>query len=142
MTTEQNKAIVRRFYEAFGANDEAALKEVLSPDLVAFSHGGPGPQNREVHLQGIRMWNSAFETRFTVEEQIAEEDKVVTRVTLQSIHNRGEFQGLHPSGKQIEADGVSIERIQKGKIIERRVSSDWFGMMQQLGLIPAPQQAG
>ena len=140
MTTTQNKAIVRRFFEAFNANDQAALKEVLSPDLVAYSHGSPGPQNRETHLQGIDMWNSAFETDFAVEEQIAEGDKVATRVTMRAIHNRGEFQGLSPTGKQVEISGVTIERIEDGKIVKRRVSSDWFGLMQQLGLVPEPEQ--
>jgi predicted ester cyclase len=142
MTTEENKAIVRRFYEAFAANDEGALKEVLAPDLVAYSHGAPGPQSREVHLQGISGWNAAFsDTHFTIEEQLAEGDKVATRVTMRSVHNRGEFQGLPPNGKEIVVGGIAIERIKDGKIVERRVSGDWLGMMQQLGLIPPPQSA-
>ena len=106
MTTHeaQNKAIVRRFFEAFEANDEAAMKEVLAPDLVAYTHGAPGPQTREAMLQGISMWNAAFgETRFTIEEQIAEGDSVATRSTMRSIHNRGDYQGLPPTGKQVEA---------------------------------------
>jgi steroid delta-isomerase-like uncharacterized protein len=139
MTTEQNKAIVRRFYEAFNANDEAALKEVLTPDLVAYTHGAPGPQSRDAMLQGISAWNATFETHFTIDEQIAEGDKVASRVTMHAIHNRGAFQGLPPSGKQVETNSVTIERIKDGKIVERRVSSDWLGMMQQLGLIPPPQ---
>jgi len=139
MTAEQNKALVLRFYEAFEANDEGALKELLAPDLVAYSHGAPGPQNREVHLQGISGWNAAFETDFTIEDQIAEGDSVATRVTMRAVHNRGEFQGLPPSGKQIVVGGISLERIKDGTIVERRVSGDWLGMMQQLGLIPPPQ---
>ena len=139
MTADQNKATVRRFYEVFGANDEAALNEVLAPDLVAYSHGAPGPQSREVHLQNIRMWNAAFESHFTIEEQIAEGDKVATRVTMRALHNRGEFQGLPPDGKEIVVGGITIERIQDGKIVERRVGGDWLGMMQQLGLVPPPQ---
>ena len=139
MTTEQNKAVVRRFFEAFEANDQATLNEVLAPDLVAYSHGPPGPQNREVHLQNIRMWNAAFETHFTIEEQIAEGDRVATRVTMRALHNRGEFQGLPPDGKEIVVGGINFERIQDGKIVERRVGGDWLGMMQQLGLVPPPQ---
>ncbi len=139
MTAEQNKATVRRFYQAFEADDQAALNEVLAPDLVAYSHGAPGPQSHEVHVQNIRGWNGAFETHFTVEEQIAEGDKVATRVTMRAIHNRGDFQGLPPSGKEISVGGITIERIKDGKIVERRVSSDWLGMMQQLGLVPPPQ---
>jgi steroid delta-isomerase-like uncharacterized protein len=142
MTTEQNKALVRQFFTAFEANDQDALKEILAPDLVAYSHGAPGPQNREVHLQGIAMWNAAFnETRFTIEEQIAEGDKVATRSTMRSVHSGGDFQGLPPTGKQVQVDGVTIERIKDGKIVERRVSGDWLGIMQQLGLVPPPQPA-
>jgi len=140
MTTEQNKAIVRRFYQAFEANDQNTLNEVLAPDLVAYSGHQPGPQNREVHVQGIRGWNEAFgETTFAIEDQLAEGDEVATRVTMRSVHNAGEFQGLPPTGKKIEIAGITIERIKDGKIVERQVLSDWLGMMQQLGLVPPPQ---
>jgi predicted ester cyclase len=140
MSSEQNKAVVRRFFEAFAANDQATLNEVLAPNLVAYSHGNPDPQNREMHLQGIRLWNAAFgETHFTVEDQIAEGDRVASRVTMRAIHNRGDFQGLPPSGKQIETSAVTFECIKGGKIVERSVNSDWLGMMQQLGLLPPPK---
>jgi predicted ester cyclase len=142
MSTEENKAIVRHFYEAFEANDQTALGELLAPDLVAHSHGAPGPQNRDSHLQGIRGWNATFGgTQFAIEEQVAEGDKVATRVTLRATHNLGDFQGLAPTGKQVAIPAVSIERIKDGKIAERRVTSDWLGMMQQLGLVPPPQPA-
>ncbi|HEU5086575.1 MAG TPA: ester cyclase [Roseiflexaceae bacterium] len=140
MTTEQNKALVRRFYQAFETNNQAALNEVLAPDLVAYSHGGPGPQNREAHVQGISLWNTAFHhTHFTIEEQLAEGDRVATRVTLHTVHSGGDFQGLPPTGKPIAMSGISIERIENGKIVERRVNSDMLGMLQQLGLIQPPQ---
>ncbi len=58
---------------------------------------------------------------------------------MRAVHNRGEFQGLPPDGKEIVIGGINIERLQNGKIVERRVSADWLGMMQQLGLIPPPQ---
>jgi len=142
MTTEQNKAIVRRFFEAFEANDEAAMKEVLAPDLVAYTHGAPGPQTREAMLQGISWWNATFSgSHFTFEEQIAEGDKVATHVTMRAIHSLGDFQGLPPSGKQVVMRSVTIERIKDGKIVERRVIGGWLDMMQQLGLIPPPQPA-
>ena len=108
---------------------------------MAYSHGAPGPQNREVHLQGISGWNAAFETHFTVEEQIAEGDKVSTRLTMRAVHSGGEFQGMAPTGKEVVTQGISIERIKDGQIVERQVSSDWLGMMQQLGLVPPPQSA-
>jgi predicted ester cyclase len=137
MTSEQNKAVVRRFFEAFEANDQAALNELLAPDLVAYMHGRPDPQSRETHVQGIRMWNAAFsDTRFTIHEQIAEGDMVATRETMRSIHSRGDFQGLPPTDKEVTSGAISIERIRDGTIVERWVIYDFLGMMQQLGLLP------
>lgn len=137
MTTHeaQNKAIVRRFFDAFSANDKSAMQDLLAPDLVAYTHGDPNPASRDAILQTIRDWNAAFETHFTIEEQIAEGDKVATHLTTRVIHNGGAYMGLPPTGKQAEVSGISIERIQDGKIVERQVSSDWHGMMQQLGLV-------
>lgn len=140
--SEENKAVVRRFYEAFGAEDLDALKEVLAPDLIAYSHAGPEAQNREDHLQGIAMWLESFDTRFDVEEQIAEGDKVATRVTMHAVHNGREFMGLPATGKEVVTSGISIEQVQDGRIGHRRVESDWLGIMQQLGLVPAGEQAG
>jgi len=133
-STEQNKAIVRRFYKAFEDNDLDALKEVLSPELVAYNLQ---PQNREEHLQGIRVWNATFsENRFEMIDQIAEGDKVATHVILHSVHSKASYQGIPPSGKQIDGPAVTIERIKDGKIVERRVYSDRLGMLRQLGLLP------
>jgi len=140
MTGEENKAIVRRFYQAFEANDLDALKEVLAPDLVAYNLN---PQNRDAHLQGISAWNERFsDNRFEILDQIAEGDLVASHVILRSTHSKADYQGIPPSGKQIEGPAVSLERIKDGKIIERWVYSDRLGMMQQLGLILSPQSTG
>ncbi len=144
MTTgeAQNKAIVRRFYQAFEANNRAALDELLAAELLAYSPHTHGAETRAVHLAGIERFNAAFnEVHFAIEEQLAEADKVATRVTLRARHSGGDFLGLPPSGKQIAMSGISIERIQGGKIVERHVDSDWLGMMQQLGLVPSAQPA-
>ena len=134
MSVEQNKAVVRRFYQTFENNDLDALKDVLAPDLVAYNLN---PQNREEHLQGIRTWNATFsKNHFEIVDQIAEGDMVASHVILRSIHSEASFQGVPPSGKQIETPAVSIERIKNGKIVERRVYSDRLGMLRQLGLLP------
>ena len=137
MTTEQNKAVVRRFYKAFEANDLETLKEVLASDLVAYN---PNAQNHEEHLQGIRMWNGIFsENRFEIVDQIAEGDQVATHIIMRSTHSLAPYQGVPPSGKRIEVPAVTLERIKDGKIVERRVYSDRLGMLRQLGLVPPPQ---
>ena len=141
MTIEQNKAIARRFFEAFEANDQADYKELLAPDFVAHQAGAPGPLNREEFLQVASTFHAAFsEQKYLVEDQIAEGDKVAQRTTWRATHS-GEFQGLSPTGKQLEISGITIERIKDGQIVERWVNIDQMGMGQQLGLIPPPQPA-
>lgn len=135
MTTDPNKTLVRRFYQAFEENDLDALKEVCSPGLVAYNLQ---PQNRDEHLQGIVSWNSIFsQNRFEILNQLAEGDMVASHVILRCVHSLANFQGIPPSGKQIEIPAVSLERIRDGKIVERRVYSDRLGMLKQLGLIPS-----
>jgi steroid delta-isomerase-like uncharacterized protein len=140
MTSEQNKAIVRRFWKAYEANDQTALNEVLAPDLVVQSSSAPDPLNREMLLHGISGFNAAFSDRhFTIEELIAEGDAVATRTTLRGIHT-GDFHGHPPTGKQLKATGLTIERIKDGKLVEHWFSFDGARVMQELGLV-TPQQA-
>ena len=136
MTTEQNKAIARRFFEAFETNDQVALMELFAPDVVGHVSGAPGPQSREAMLQGIDMFNAAFsEFHQTVEDQIAEGDRVATRTTARAVHT-GDFQGLPATGKQIAISAITIERVKDGRIVEHWASYDRLGLMQQLGVIP------
>lgn len=137
MTTEQIKAIARRFLDAAVAVDPANFKDLLSPDFVA--HLATGPANREVFLQHNNVFIMAFSERhFTVKDQVAEGDKVVTLATWRGT-NSGSFQGLPPTGKQIAISAILIERIKDGQIEEHWSLFDQLSMMQQLGLIPPPQ---
>jgi steroid delta-isomerase-like uncharacterized protein len=139
MTTEESKAIARRFFEALGANDQAVLNELLAPDFVAHHAATPGPLNRAALLQGISMVSMAFsDNDYTIEDQIAEGDRVATRITWRATHT-GDFQGHAPTGKQIEVSGFAIEHHKDGKIVERWLNYDQLGMMQQLGLVPPTQ---
>ena len=137
MSTEQNKAVARRFLDASAAGDPATFKDLLSPDFVA--HLATGPQNSEVFLQHNNVFTMAFSDRhFTVKDQVAEGDKVVTRATWWGTHS-GNFQGLPPTGKQIAINAILIERIKYGQIAEHWSKFDQLSMMQQLGLVPPPQ---
>ncbi|MDT8306481.1 MAG: ester cyclase [Anaerolineae bacterium] len=132
----QNKAIVRRFFEAFAVNDQETLRELFSPGHTF--HHPSGPVNRERHLQGISSLGAAFSNiRVTIHDQIAEGDTVATRLTWRAVHS-GNFQGVPPTGKEIEVSAISIERISNGKIVERWFNQDELGMLQQLGLVPPP----
>ena len=138
MTIIQNKEIVRRFFEAFDANDHAALKEVTAPDLVAHLPGAPGPQNREGMLQGISAFNAAFSDRkLTIHDLIAEGEKVSARTSVTATHT-GDYMGQPRTGKQIVIKALTIERIKDGKIVERWFNYDRMDLMQQLGLVPPP----
>jgi steroid delta-isomerase-like uncharacterized protein len=140
MTPEHNKAIARRFFAASDAANEAAFGDLLAPDFVAHLPGAPGPLNREALLQVGRLFSAAFsDHHYTIEDQLAEGDKVATRVTWRAIHT-GEFQGLHPTGRQVVAPGIAIMRIYDGRIVEHWARYDLMGIMQQLSAVSAPAQ--
>jgi steroid delta-isomerase-like uncharacterized protein len=138
MTVEQNKALVRRFFRAMEATDRAAIKELLAPDLVARHPGSSGPLKRKAFLQTIGVYGEAFsDQQYTIEEQIAEGDKVVTRTTWRATHS-GDFQGQPSTGRQIAITGIYTDHIEHGRIVEHRVVMDRMGLLQQLGLVPSP----
>lgn len=133
--TEQNKAIVRHNYETADKNDLTTLSEQLAPDIAVHLPGMPGPLNREALIQMMNaMFSSLTQRQHVFEDQIAEDDKVATRLTLHAVHT-GEFQGMPATGKQIAVPQIAIHRIRDGKIVEAWVSSDDVGMMKQLGLM-------
>jgi steroid delta-isomerase-like uncharacterized protein len=134
MSSEEHKAIVRRFFNAFAANDQATLETLLAPDLVAYLPGDLDPVTHDVFLDIVRRWNTAFsDLQFTLEQQIAEGDTVANRITLQGVHNRGDFLGLPPTDKPIAIRLITTERITNGRIVERWVVFDLLDLMQQLG---------
>lgn len=140
MSTEQKKAVARRFFDAFETGDQVALKAVLAPDLAAHHPGTSEPLDREALMQTIGTFSAAFsDQQYTIEEQIAEGDKVVTRTTWQATHT-GDFQGQPPTGKQIAIEGIATDRVEDDKIVEHRVLMDTMGLLQQLGLVPPPDQ--
>lgn len=142
MSSEQDKAIPRRFFAAFEINDQAALKEVLAPNFKAYHFGSPEPIRREDLLQSITMVHVAFsDQRYTIVDQVAEGDRVTTRTTWEATHS-GEYQGLPPTGKRVLVSGIAISRIENGQIVERWLEIDRLGWMQQLGLVPSPQASG
>lgn len=140
MTTEENKAVVRRFFKAFEEQDEDAMQDVLSPDLRAYVHGD-GPAGRGELLQVIRNWNSTFSnTRFILEDQVAEGDLVACRVRMTAVHSGGEFQGIAPAGLPVTSESLTLERVVDGRIVERRVVTNWAEVLEQLA--PATATAG
>jgi serine phosphatase RsbU (regulator of sigma subunit)/predicted ester cyclase len=123
MSAEQNKALVRRFFEAHeGKADLDALDKMLAPDFVSHVRRLPGQQpGREGYKWSIAQYSAAFsDRRILVEEQVAEGDTVVTRFTVRATHDRGEILGVAPTGREVAYKAMAMHRISGGKIAE-----DW-----------------
>ena len=138
MSIENNKKIARQLTRLLDQEDVEQLKQILSPDFISHFAGLPQPLNREQYLQVNHMARSAFsDLSRTVEDLIAEGDKVAVRITARGTHT-GIYQGLTASGKKTEISGIAIRRIVDGKIVEEWVINDQLGLMQQLGLFKMP----
>ena len=137
MSTEENKAVVRRFYEeVVNQKKRAVLDEVFDLNLVDHFAPPGTPGGLEGARQTLGMFLSAFpDLHFTVEDLIAEEDEVVARVTMSGTQ-QGAFMGIPPTGKHVTITGIDINRFINDKSVEHWVEMDTLGMMQQLGVIP------
>ncbi|HET9905083.1 MAG TPA: ester cyclase [Anaerolineales bacterium] len=145
MSSETNKTVSRRFFdEVFSKGNLAVADQIIVKDQV---NSGPGnPSGLLPGLEGtkqlVTMYRNAFpDVHFTIDEQIAEGDKVMTRWTAHGTH-QGELAGIPATGKSSTVTGIAIDRLVNGKIAESWGIFDEFGMMQQLGVIPVPELAG
>ena len=143
MSIEENKALMRRFYEEISKGNLAVVDELAAIDLVEHSPFVPGQApGRQGTLELFTMIHAAFpDLRITIEDIVAEGDKVVSRGTFSGTH-KGEFMGIAPTGKQITVGLTEIVRIVAGKMVEHWNMVDNLGMMQQLGVVPTPGQGG
>ncbi len=142
MSIEENKALVRRFEEeVWNGRNPARVDELFAAGHVFRAAGSP-PLDREGHRQMIAHFQDAFpDGRNTKEELLAEGDKVVQRWTFRGTH-QGAFQGIPPTDRPVTLTGISIWRVAGGTIVESWHELDTLGLMQQLGVIPTPGQAG
>ena len=133
---EKNKAIVRRSFEEVGKQKWAISNELFGPDYVWHQPGSPKPLTGEESEQFMRTFFAAFpDNRSTIEDMIAEGDKVVTRYTVRGTH-KGDFLGIPATGKEVAFTSILISRIAEGKIVEDWEEADALGMLQQLGVVP------
>ena len=144
MLSETNKAVVRRFFEeVWNKGKLNVLDEIIAKDHVSSGPGSlPGlPTGPEGSKQFVTVYRNAFpDVHFTIDDQLAEGDQVVTRWTGHGTH-QGELAGIPATGKSSTVTGININRIVNGKIAESWGIFDQFGMMQQLGVIPTPELA-
>ena len=140
MSTEENKAIVRRVNdEVWSEGHLDVIDELIADDFVATVVGAPeqirGPQG---FREFVVMYRTAFpDLRITVDEQVAEGETIVTRWTATGT-NEGELMGIPATGKQATTAGININRISGGKLVEGWGLFDQLGLLQQIGAVPVP----
>jgi steroid delta-isomerase-like uncharacterized protein len=140
MATEQNKALFRRMVEEiFNRGNMSLADEFIAPDFVEHEELPPGiPPGREGVKQLTAMLRSAFpDFKATIDDMIAEGDKVVVRMTWRGTH-KGEFMGIPPTGKSVSFGVIDIVRFAGDKFVEHWGLMDSTSMMQQLGAVQAP----
>ena len=144
MSTEDNKVAVRRFYEEIiNKKNVTALEVFINTNCLDHALPAGIPTGIEGSKQFISMFLMAFpDLHFTVEDMIAEGDKVVARLTIQGTQT-GSFLGISPTGRHATIGCIDINRMSDGKSMEHWLEMDTLGLLQQLGVIPvsSPQPA-
>ncbi|HZB82015.1 MAG TPA: ester cyclase [Rubrobacteraceae bacterium] len=140
MTAEENKVKARRFLEeAFGEGKPDLVDDLLSPGFVRYDPYIEAGEVRGAQIvkENIVWFHNALPgMTCTVEEQVAEGDKVVSRWMVRGTH-RGEFFGVAGTGNRLEFTGMQIDRFdESGRIVEERAQFDLLGAMRQMDAIP------
>jgi steroid delta-isomerase-like uncharacterized protein len=135
--SEENKALVRRWFTELDKGNDHIVDELVAIDYI--DHNPPLPDmapGREGVKQANALLRAAFpDARHTIEDQIAEGGKVVTRITARATF-QGAILGIPPNGKLITVEGISIHRIAGGQFVEHWAVGDNLSLYQQLGAIP------
>jgi steroid delta-isomerase-like uncharacterized protein len=133
MSAEENKALVRRWFAQLDQRNFAIIDELLPADYV--DHNPPLP-DLPPGREGVRQSSLALSAAFpdavhTIEDQMAEGDKVMTRLTVRATFV-GEMLGFQPTGKVVEVSGIAVHRITGGQLVEHWAHMDMAGFMQQI----------
>ena len=143
-TTDNETAIRTLIEEVWNKGNLAATEDLVAPDALDHDPARPKdlPQGREGLKQTVSMYRDAFpDLRLSIDDLLAQGDKVVWRWRAEGTH-RGEFQGLLPTGRRGDVTGISIARLEDGKVAEVWAEWDNFGLLQQLGMAPGPGSHG
>ena len=133
MSLEENKDIVRRYQEAYNTSNFEALAEVLATDVITpniISGMPPGIEGAKAVHQKTLLGMPDYYT--TIEDLIAESDRVVARVRMTGTHT-GNFYGIEPTGRRVNLTSIYIVRISNGKIVEHWGEEDGVTVLKQLG---------
>ncbi|MBN2332425.1 MAG: ester cyclase [Deltaproteobacteria bacterium] len=139
MPTEENKAIARRFIQVWGSGELDLIDELAAPALTVhypiLPHVIRGGKTFKKLLHGFR--SSFPDATLHVEEEIAEDDKVVIRWRFSGTH-QGDFLNIPATGKKVQWTGITIYHIVDGKVAAEKGEEDFLGLLCQLGLDPRP----
>jgi steroid delta-isomerase-like uncharacterized protein len=137
MPTDENRAVVRKFFAALDEQNMAAVEDLLAPNYRLHFDAMP-EMDRQAGIGFFGAFLAAFpDIRHEVQDQLAEGDGVATRIVV-SGRNQGEFMGMPATGKAIRVGAINLIRLNDAKIAEHWINADSLGMMQQLGAIPSP----
>lgn len=141
MSTAENKAVIRRYFTLLDEHRLEDVADLFAPDYHLHFDGNP-VMDRETAIGLLGAFLAAFpDIHHEIKEQLAEGDRVVTRIVASGTQ-RYELMGIPASENRMVIDAINFARLKDGKMAELWVTSDSLRMMQQLGVIPAPQQAG
>ena len=140
---DHNKAVSRRWIEAYNARDDAAQADVLGPGYVGHAPASlePSPMDTAAWTSFLAGFTEGFpDLQLTIEDTVAEGDLVAQRITFNGTHT-GMFQGLPPTNKRVTFSGLELNRFDDGRVAEHWFQLDALGLLQQLGLavVPGPR---
>jgi steroid delta-isomerase-like uncharacterized protein len=135
---EQNKQLVRQFFEASDLQDTERMDLLVSTTSYSLHFSGMPPMDWNTNKeQFLAPFNKAFpDLRRNLVDMVAEGDKVAVSINVTGTY-KGEFKGIPPTGKQVSFTAMDILTIIDGRITEEWATADMMGLMQQIGAIPA-----
>lgn len=137
---DTNKALIRRWYHQMWDGGQLELaNELVAPSFTSRQLHNPAhlPRGPEGARQVVKLYRHALpDMHHTIEEQLLDGNKVVTRWTMRGTH-KGDLFGIPATGKRTTVSGISIEQIINGQITESWFDLDLLGLMQQIGAVPA-----
>jgi steroid delta-isomerase-like uncharacterized protein len=138
MTPEASKRVMSRFTEFINSASAELAAELISPEAIFYVPGRAEPmRGPDGYLAIIQMMRGGFpDIQWTLEETVAEGDKVAARFTMRGTHH-GTFLGVPPTGKTITVQAMNIYRLSGGQFIEERGQPDLLSLLQQIGAVPA-----
>ncbi len=138
-TLEEKKAIVRRFYEEVHGGNHDLLQELVAEPCSLHGFSGDSIVTLDDAKRGMENQKATFANwKISVGDQIAEDDTVVSPVTITGVHV-GDFKGIAPTNKKVEFTGVFMDRVVDGKIVEMWHRPDYLTLVQQIGGFPFQQ---